>query len=119
MRFVNVFGNAFNTVHPNDFHYYEEVNNVAQYEPNEAYSPEILGQLASIGIEKGKSLAPDERMKKILTQAAAVGNATARTIAFRSREDGTYIYPDSPGNRRPRWSSRIYQATTRRPTRAR
>ena len=41
--------------------------------------PETLGLLASIGIEKGKPFAPDERMKKILTEAAAVGNATART----------------------------------------
>jgi hypothetical protein len=95
MKFIDVSGKTFNTVHSNDFHYYEEVNSVVQYEPNEAYSPEILGQLASIGIEKGKPFAPDERMKKILTEAAAVGNATARTIAFRSRQDGTYLYPNS------------------------
>ena len=36
------------------------------------------GLLAAIGIEKGKPFAPDARMKKILTEAAAVGNATAR-----------------------------------------
>lgn len=95
MKFIDVSGKAFNTVHLNDFHYYEEVNSVVQYEPNDAYSPEILGPLASIGIEKGKPFAPDERMKKILTEAAAVGNATARTIAFRSRQDGTYLYPNS------------------------
>ncbi|MGA9913029.1 MAG: DUF1254 domain-containing protein [Paraburkholderia sp.] len=95
MKFIDVSGKAFNTVYSNDFRYYEEVNNVVQYEPNEAYSPEILGQLAAIGIEKGKPFAPDDRMKKILTEAAAVGNATARTIAFRSRQDGTYLYPNS------------------------
>jgi hypothetical protein len=95
MKFIDVSGKAFNTVHSNDFHYYEEVNNVVQYEPNEAFSPEVLGELASIGIEKGKPFAPDERMKRILTQAAAVGNATARTIAFRSRQDGAYLYPNS------------------------
>ena len=70
-------------------------NKVVQYEPNEAYSPEILGTLASIGIEKGKPFAPDERMKKILTEAAAVGNATARAIVFRISQEGSYFYPNS------------------------
>jgi hypothetical protein len=95
MKFINVSGKAFNTVYPNNFHLYEEVNNIVQYEPNESYSPEILGQLASIGIEKGKPFAPDDRMKKILTEAAASGNATARTIVFKPREAGTYLYPNS------------------------
>jgi hypothetical protein len=53
-----------------------------------------MGQLASIGVEKGKPFAPDERMKKILTEAAAVGNATARTITFKSRIEDAYFYPD-------------------------
>jgi hypothetical protein len=38
--------------------------------------PETLCLLAAIGIEKGKPFAPDARMQKILTEAAAVGNAT-------------------------------------------
>lgn len=95
MKFVNVSGKEFNTVHANTFHFYAEVNDIVQYEPNEAYSPEILGQLAAIGIEKGKPFAPDDRMKKILTEAAAVGNATARAIAFRDRNKEAYYYPNS------------------------
>jgi hypothetical protein len=95
MKFINVSGKAFNTIHANDFHFYDEVNNLVQYEPNEAYSPEILGTLAAIGIEKGKPFAPDARMKKILNDAAAVGNATARAIVFKSRQKDTYLYPNS------------------------
>jgi hypothetical protein len=95
MKFINVSGKEFNTVGANNFKFYEDVNSVVQYEPNEAYSPEILGQLASIGIEKGKSFAPDARMKKILTEAVAVGNATARAIVFKSRQEGAYYYPGS------------------------
>ena len=95
MKFINVSGKEFNTIHANDFHFYEEVNDIVQYEPNEAYHPEVLGQLAAIGIEKGKPFAPDERMKKILTEAVAVGNATARTITFRTRMKDAYFYPDS------------------------
>ena len=62
-------------MHANDFLFYEEVNDIVQEEPSEALDPETLGLLASIGIEKGKSFAPDERMKKILVEAAAVGTA--------------------------------------------
>jgi hypothetical protein len=95
MKFINVSGKAFNTIGANTFRFYEDVNNLVQYEPNEAYSPEILGTLAAIGIEKGKAFAPDARMKKILTEAAAVGNATARAIVFKSRQKDAYYYPNS------------------------
>jgi hypothetical protein len=66
-----------------------------QEEPSEALDPERLGLFASIGIEKGKPFAPDARMKKILTDAAAVGNATSRAILYRSRMKEAYFYPDS------------------------
>jgi len=95
MRFINVSGKEFNTIGANTFQFYEDVNSVVQNEPNEAYSPEILGTLASIGIEKGKPFAPDARMKKILTESVAVGNATARAIAFKSRQKDAYLYPNS------------------------
>jgi hypothetical protein len=95
MKFINVSGKAFNTIHANDFTFFEEVNHVVQEEPNEALNPETLGLLASIGIEKGKPFAPDERMKKILTEAAAVGNATARAILFKSRMKEAFFYPNS------------------------
>ena len=95
MKFINVSGVEFNTIHANNFHFYEEVNGIVQSEPNEAYHPEVLGLLASIGIEKGKPFAPDERMKQILTEAVAVGNATARSITFKTRLKDAYYYPDS------------------------
>ena len=44
-----------------------------------ALDPETLGLLAAIGIEKGKPFSPNDRMKKILADAAAVGNATRAT----------------------------------------
>ncbi len=94
MQFINVSGKEFNTIHANNFHFYEEVNDIVQYEPNEALNPETLGLLASIGIEKGKVFAPDARMKKILTEAVAVANATARALSFRPRLDGVYYFPD-------------------------
>ncbi len=34
-------------------------------------------------------------MKKILTEAVAVGNATARAMVFDARDKATYLYPGS------------------------
>src|SRR5262249_30623099 len=58
--------------------------------------PELTGQMAAIGIVKGKDFAPDARMRKILEDAAAIGAATARTLTFRPRaSEGVALYPDS------------------------
>ena len=93
-KFINLSGVPHNTIHANDFGFFEEVNQLVQDEPNEAMDPETLGLLASIGIEKGKPFAPDARMKKILTEAAAVGNATARTLLFKPRDKGELLLPE-------------------------
>jgi len=93
--FINASGKYFNTIHAMDFTFFEEVNQVVQEEPNDATDPETLGLLASIGIEKGKPFAPDERMKKILTDAAVVGSATARSLLYRSRVEESKPYPNS------------------------
>jgi hypothetical protein len=94
-KFINASGVELNTIHANDFSYFEELNQIVQEEPSEALDPERLGLFASIGIEKGKPFAPDARMKKILTEAAAVGNATARAILFRTPMKAAYYYPNS------------------------
>lgn len=93
--FIDWSGKRFNTVHANDFKFYEELNEVIQYEPSEAFEPQLLGLFKSIGIEKGKEFNPDSRLKAILEDAIKVGNATARAISFSPRNKDIYIYPDS------------------------
>lgn len=88
MEFISGSSKAFNTIHTNDFSYYHHIDEVIQYEPYEFINPEIRGLLASIGIEKGKKFAPDARMTKILTDAVAIGNATARSIVWFPRTEG-------------------------------
>ncbi len=92
-KVINASGAKINTIHANDFSFYEELNAVVQYEPANAFNPELVGQFASIGIKKGKPFAPDSRMKKILTEGVAIGNATARSITFRPRYESAYFYP--------------------------
>lgn len=95
MVFINGSGKSFNTIHANTYPFYEELHTVIEREPVSMLDPELRGLFASIGIQKGKPFAPDARMKRILTEAVAIGNATARAIAFRPRLEGVYLYPDS------------------------
>ncbi len=95
MEFINGSKIPYNTVHANDTEFYKEVDHVIQKEPLELIDPELRGQAASIGIRKGQKFAPDERMKKILAEAVAVGNATSRSISFRNRDPRSPLYPGS------------------------
>jgi len=92
--FHNWSGKKYNTIHASDETFYEELNEAVQYEPADAFRPEITGQMTSIGIKKGQPFAPDARMKKILKEAAAIGNASARALVFRPRDKKAYFYPD-------------------------
>ena len=95
MKFVNASGVPANFVAPGDYAFWELLNRVIQEEPPEGSDPTTLGLFASIGIVKGKPFAPDERMRKILADAADIGAVTARSIAFRIRSPEAYFYPDS------------------------
>ena len=46
MEFINGSGKTFNTIHANNFKFYEELNQIVQREPIELFSPEIRGQFA-------------------------------------------------------------------------
>ena len=95
MEFVSCSKKPFNTVHANNYEFYEELHAVVEREPASMWEPEMLGLFSAIGIQKGRPFAPDARMKKILTDAAAVGNAMARTLSLRPRLEGAYRYPNS------------------------
>jgi len=59
----------------------------------------FVGWLATLGIEKGKPFAPDERMKKILTQSAEMGRTMAMTATFNSRYPEAILYPGTQWRR--------------------
>jgi len=95
LKFVDLSGVPFCMMQPADYRFWELLNEVVQDEPTEPLDEIRLGLFQSIGIQKGKPFAPDERMKKILTEAAAVGDATARTLAYHTRNKDAYYYPNS------------------------
>jgi hypothetical protein len=103
-NFVEGSGKVMNTVPPSDFSYFEMINDLVQKEPADALSPEITGSLAAVGIIKGKPFNPDARMKKILTDAAAIGSATGRTLNWSPRESLEWsYYPNS------HWTNPLFQ----------
>ncbi len=70
---------------------------LARFINDEPANPEYrtwYGELAELGIEKGKPFAPDARMKAILEKAAVTGNAIMRVQSFADRRAERIVWPD-------------------------
>jgi hypothetical protein len=96
-------GKVMNTLPPNDWTFYEMLNEVVQKEPATSLDPELMGPIAALGIIKGKPFAPDARMKKIMTEALALANATSRSLFMNPRDPSWFYYPGSA------WSNFLFQ----------
>jgi hypothetical protein len=95
-------GKVMNTVPPNDWSFYEMLNEIVQQEPATSLDPELMGSVAAIGIVKGKPFAPDARMKKIMSEALAAANATSRSLFMNPRDPSWFYYPGSS------WSNYLF-----------
>ena len=93
MAFVDASTIPFNTIHANDETFFQEVHTVLDREPIGLLDPELRGLAASIGLQKGRPFEPDDRMKSILEDSVAIGNATARAVFLRPRDPGAFLYP--------------------------
>jgi len=105
-KFVEGSGKTFNTIPPNDYTFFEAINALVQDEPADSYDVELAGQLAAIGIVKGKPFQPDDRMRRILTDAAAVGNAAGRALNWRYKQAG---HPDWAYYANSNWGSMLWE----------
>jgi hypothetical protein len=61
-------------------------------EPVQTRDRVMQAMLASLGIVKGKPFSPDERMTKILNEAAMVGELTARANAYEKKFKGAKVW---------------------------
>jgi hypothetical protein len=93
-RFVEGTGLAMNTLPPADAGHFELLDALVQLEPAEVLNTELAGQFAAIGIVKGEKFAPDARLRKILDEAAAVGNAASRTVGMGAHPSDSFRYYD-------------------------
>jgi hypothetical protein len=57
MEFINVSGKYHNTIHANNFQFFEEINTLVQEEHDDSISGETRGRLAQLGIIKGQPFA--------------------------------------------------------------
>ena len=101
--FHNGSGKVMNTLPPNDWSFYEMLNEVVQEEPATSLDAELMGPIAALGIIKGKPFAPDARMKKIMTEALTIANATSRSLFMNPRDPSWFYYPGSA------WSNLLFQ----------
>ncbi len=105
VKFIDASGLSFNTIPPSDYGFFELINENVQSEPATSYDVELAGQLAAIGIVHGKEFAPDERMKKILSDAAQVGQAAGRALNWRFAQE----HPDWAYYEGSNWGNMLFE----------
>ena len=77
-----------------NFQYWQELADVVDKEPPFAGYADHYGDLAALGIEKGKPFAPDARMKGILEKAAKIANAQMRVESMADRRPDRIVWAD-------------------------
>jgi hypothetical protein len=70
---------------PRGMAYWEALNELIQREPVEDRDRFFYAMLAGLGIEKGKPFAPDDRRKKLLEDAALLGEQISRAQTYEKR----------------------------------
>src|SRR5215471_16477151 len=74
--------------------YWAQLHAAVETEPHVDEFRAHYGELAAIGIAKGKPFAPDARMRHILEEAAEIANAQMRVQAFADRRPDRVAWPD-------------------------
>ena len=93
--FILMSGKKTNFLTNEGFAYFETLARYINENPPRFQDMAMLGLLETLGIAHGKPFKPDARIKKILTEAAEVGRAMAKTIAWQPRmsKEVLYAYP--------------------------
>jgi hypothetical protein len=80
---------------PRGLAYWERLSQALSIEPVEDRDRFFIAMLKPLGIEKGKPFQPDARQKKILIDAALVGETMAKAHSFDKRFEGIRYRPDA------------------------
>jgi hypothetical protein len=89
----------------NNFQFWDVLHKTIDAEPAYSGYHDYYGELAALGIEKGKPFEPDARMRAILEEAAKVGNAQMRVQAFGDRRPDRMVWKD----RQWQWAALRYE----------
>jgi hypothetical protein len=79
----------------NGLEFWRMLSKMLNEEPVHERDRMMVAMLKPLGIEKGKKFEPDARQKKILEQAAVVGEAMARAQSYAKRQKEAKMYPDA------------------------
>ena len=97
VKLFDVFGKSVKLAHPTTEGFWEFLHKV--YSKETVIRDEdknLVGLMHAIGIVPGKPFEPDDHSKKLLDEAAVVGNLMMKSIAFNSPVKEPYIYyPDA------------------------
>ncbi|WP_337965510.1 DUF1254 domain-containing protein [uncultured Flavobacterium sp.] len=77
-----------------NFKFWENLNDAVQREPAYDGYRDYYGELAVLGIIKGKPFKPDARLKAILEKAAKTANAQMRVQSFADRRQDRVVWKD-------------------------
>lgn len=88
--FIRANNRVWTQAQPSGLAYFERLADILRNEPVAERDRFMMAQLKPLGIEVGKPFTPDERQKKILTDAALAGELTLRGITAYRR--GTLPY---------------------------
>jgi hypothetical protein len=94
-EFISLTGKEANLLTNEGFAYFESLARYIDENPPRPQDMAMLGMLETLGIAHGRPFEPDARMQKILTEAAEVGRAMAKTLAWKPRipKETVYAYP--------------------------
>jgi hypothetical protein len=93
-RIVSPDGRAWTGDQPRGLEYWRRLHGIYQSEIVDERDRFYLAMLKQLGIEKGKPFQPDERLARILKQAAAAGELMAQANTFAKRFDQGSYWPD-------------------------
>lgn len=89
----------------NNIQFWQQLSNVINSEPPNQRFHFWYGELAALGLEKGKPFNPDARMTGILEKAAKTGDAQMRVESFGDRRPDRIVWPD----RKWEWAALRYE----------
>lgn len=96
-KWVNLTGTVQDTTPlkwENNIKFWQVLHEVVDSEPIYSGYHNYYGELASLGIEKGKPFNPDARMKRILEQAAKTGVNQMRAESFADQRPDRVVWKD-------------------------
>jgi hypothetical protein len=81
-KFISMSGKVMDTTPPTGMAFWELLSAVINNNPVQDRDLFYMGMLKPLGIEKGKPFQPDARQRKILEEAAQMGDAMGRAMLF-------------------------------------